>query len=36
MHDTADHAALVGPLDASHIRWQLPFYPTPLLIVQPK
>jgi hypothetical protein len=32
MHDAADHAAVVHPLDASHIRRQMGFDPLPLLI----
>jgi hypothetical protein len=36
MHDTADHAPIVLPLDASNIRWQVWFDPSPLLVAQPK
>jgi uncharacterized protein len=36
VHDTADHAAIVHPLDAPDIRWQARFDPLPLLIAQPK
>jgi hypothetical protein len=36
VHDTADHAAIVYPLDAPDIRWQARFDPLPLLIAQPK
>jgi len=36
VHDAADDAPIVGPLDASHIRWQMRFDPTPLLVAQPK
>jgi hypothetical protein len=36
MDDAADHPAIVRPLDAPNIRWQLRFNPLPLLIAQPK
>jgi hypothetical protein len=36
VHDTADDAPIIRPLDATHIRWQMRFDPTPLLITQPK
>ena len=36
VHDAADHAAVVHPLDASYIRRQMRLNPRPLLIVQPK
>jgi hypothetical protein len=36
MHDAADDAAIVRPLDASHVRRQTRFDPLPLLIVQPE
>jgi hypothetical protein len=36
VHDAADDAAIVRPLDAPHIRRQLRFDPIPLLIAQPK
>jgi hypothetical protein len=36
MHDPADHAPIVLPLDTPHIRWQTRFDPFPLLIAQPK
>jgi hypothetical protein len=36
MHDAADDAAIVHPLDAPDIPRQLRFDPLPLLIVQPK
>jgi hypothetical protein len=29
----ADDAAIVDPLDASHVRWQMRFDPFPLLVV---
>jgi hypothetical protein len=36
VHDAADDAAIVHPLDAPDIRWQARFDPLPLLIAQPK
>jgi hypothetical protein len=36
MHDAADDSAIVRPLDAPDIRWQVRFDPLPLLIAQPK
>jgi hypothetical protein len=36
MHDAADNAAIVHPLDTPYIRRQMRFYPLPLLIAQPK
>src|SRR4029077_15725888 len=36
MHDTADNAAVVRPLDAPYIRRQMRFDPSPLLVAQPK
>ena len=36
MHDAADDAAIVRPLDAAYIRRQMRFDPLPLLIAQPK
>ena len=36
VHDAADHAAVVHPLDAPHILRQVRFNPLPLLIAQPK
>jgi uncharacterized protein len=36
MHDAADDAAIVHPLDAPDIPRQLRFDPLPLLIAQPK
>ena len=36
MHDAADDAAIVRPLDAPYIRRQVRFDPIPLLIAQPK
>jgi len=36
MHDTADDAAVVRPLDAPYIRRQMRFDPSPLLVAQPK
>ena len=35
MHDTADDAAVVRPLDAPYIRRQMRFDPSPLLVAQP-
>ena len=34
MHDAADHAAIVRPLNTSYIRRQMGFDPLPLLIAQ--
>ncbi len=36
MHDAADDATVIHPLDAPHVRRQLRFNPLPLLIAQPK
>src|SRR5262249_18927038 len=36
MHDTADDAAIIRPLDPAHIRRQMRFDPLPLLIAKPK
>src|SRR5262245_4783174 len=36
LHDAANDAAIVHPLDAPDIRWQARFDPLPLLIAQPK
>jgi len=36
MHDTADDAAVIRPLDAPYIRRQMRFDPSPLLVAQPK
>jgi hypothetical protein len=36
MHDAADDATIVNPLDASHICWQIRFDSIPLRIAQPK
>ena len=36
MHDAADDAAVVRPLDAPYIRRQVWFDPSPLLVAQPK
>jgi uncharacterized protein len=36
MHDPADHAPIVLPLDTAHIRRKMRFDPGPLLIAQPK
>ena len=36
MHDPADDAAIVLPLDAPYIRRQMRFDPSPLLVAQPK
>jgi hypothetical protein len=36
MYDTADDAAVVYPLDAPDVRWQVRLDPHPLLIAQPK
>jgi hypothetical protein len=36
MHNAADDAAIVFPLDASHIRRQVRFDLLPLLVAQPK
>jgi hypothetical protein len=36
VHNAADDAAIVHPLDAPYIRRQLRFDPIPLLIAQPK
>src|SRR5205809_4070699 len=36
LHDAADDAAIVRPLDAPYIRRQVRFDPIPLLIAQPK
>ena len=36
MHDAADDAAVVHPLDAPYIRRQMRFDPFPLLVAQPK
>jgi hypothetical protein len=36
VHDAADDAAIVRPLDAPYIRRELRFDPIPLLIAQPK
>ena len=36
VHDAADDAAIVHPLDAPDIPWQVRFDPLPLLIAQPK
>jgi hypothetical protein len=36
MHDAADDAPVVCPLDAPYIRRQMRFDPSPLLVAQPK
>jgi len=36
MHDAANDAAVVRPLDAPYIRRQMRFDPSPLLVAQPK
>ena len=36
MHDAADDAAVVRPLDAPYIRRQMSFDPSPLFVAQPK
>src|ERR1700704_5835561 len=36
MHDAADDATIIRPLDAPNIRRQVTFDPLPLLIAQPK
>src|SRR5262249_31719912 len=36
MHNATDDAAIVRPLNTSHIRRQMPLNPTPLLIAEPK
>jgi hypothetical protein len=35
MQDAADHPAIIDPLFATHIAWQMRFDPRPLLIRQP-
>jgi hypothetical protein len=36
MHNTADHAAIVLSLDASHVCRQVRLDPLPLFVAQPK
>ena len=36
MHDTANHAVIIHPLNASYIRRQQRLDPLPLLVIQPK
>jgi hypothetical protein len=36
MQDSADDAAIIHPLLASNIRWQMRLDPLPLLIAQPE
>jgi hypothetical protein len=36
MHDPADDAAIVHPLNTTNIRWQMRLNPSPLLVAQPK
>jgi len=36
VYNAADNAAIVLPLDAAHIGWQVRFDPLPLLVAQPK
>jgi uncharacterized protein len=36
MHDAANDASIIRPLNTSHIRWQMRLDPIPLLIAQPK
>jgi hypothetical protein len=36
MHDAADDPAIVNTLHAAHIGRQMPFDPSPLLVIQPK
>src|SRR5262245_3323923 len=36
MHNTADHAAIIRPLDPAYICRQMRFDPLPLLIAKPK
>ena len=36
MHDPADDPAIVYPLDAAHIPWQIWLNSSPLLVAQPK
>jgi hypothetical protein len=36
MHNAADDATIVRPLDAAYIRRQMRFDPPPLLVAQPK
>ena len=36
MHNAADDAAIVLPLDPAHVRWQVRFNPLPLRVAQPK
>jgi hypothetical protein len=36
MHDAADDAPIIRPLDAPYIRWQMRLDPFPLLIAEPK
>jgi hypothetical protein len=36
VHDAADDAAIIHPLFAPDIRWQMGFDPIPLLIAQPE
>jgi hypothetical protein len=36
VYDAADYAAIVLPLDTTHIGWQVRFDPLPLFVAQPK
>ena len=36
MHDAADDAPIILPLDATHVRRQVNFNPFPLLVAEPK
>jgi len=36
MHNPADDPAIIDPLYAANIRWQVRLNPSPLLVVQPK
>jgi hypothetical protein len=36
MNDSADHAAVVDPVNPTHVRRQMRLDPSPLLITQPK
>ena len=36
MYDAADDAAIILPLDTTHVGWQVRFDPLPLLVAQPK
>jgi uncharacterized protein len=36
MNDAADNASIICTLDTTHVRRQMRFDPTPLLVAQPK